>query len=339
MSSMTSKERVLAALNLKEPDRVPWVETYIHKGLAETILGHPVAEQPGRARIYPDIREALSLDNVFYNFSPPRFAEIERRGDMEIVGEGKLKTWEDLEACKKALPDPTSKEFYKPAEDYFKKYGKDFATFAGVRMGPGNTYLSMGLEHFSYMLIDDPDLVDAVMDMFSSFTLKVLEVVQNMDFDVIHMADDLAFKTGTFISPKHMERFFMPHMRKIAEKIEKPWIYHSCGNINSIFDTLLSLGMNSIANLEPGPMDIFQLKKDYAGKVCLTGNIDIHYTLSKGTPEETEAEVKEKIEKVAPGGGYMMASANGLATYCKPENVVAMNDALLKYGNYPIKSS
>lgn len=64
------------------------------------------------------------------------------------------------------------------------------------------------------------------------------------------------------------------------------------------------------------------------------GNIDLHYTLTLGTPEEVEREVKEKIERVGEGGGYILASANGLTHYCKPENVLAMHKALLKYGYY-----
>ncbi|WP_165608224.1 uroporphyrinogen decarboxylase family protein [Desulfoscipio geothermicus] len=299
-------------------------------------MGRPIPDPPGSARTAPEILEVLAIDNISYNFAPPRYAEIEKRGDIEIVGAGKLKTWQDFEECKKKMPDPGAAEFYKPAEEYLKKYRKDYAALAGVRFGPSNTYLSMGIEHFSYMLFDDPDLVDAIMDMFSSFSLRVLEVIQNMDFDVIFVSDDLAFRSGTFISPKHMERFFMPHMRKVAAKIEKPWIYHSCGNINSILDELLTLGMNGISNLEPGPMDIFQLKKDYGNKVCLMGNIDLHYTLSKGTVEETENEVREKIHRVGPGGGYIIATSNGVAAYCKPENIMAMNNALLKYGHYPL---
>jgi uroporphyrinogen decarboxylase len=81
-------------------------------------------------------------------------------------------------------------------------------------------------------------------------------------------------------------------------------------------------------------MDIAEVKKRYGGRICLMGNIDLHYTLTRGTPEETEAEVKRRIEEVGPGGGYILASANSLTAYCKPENVLAMNRALLKYGAY-----
>jgi uroporphyrinogen decarboxylase len=92
--------------------------------------------------------------------------------------------------------------------------------------------------------------------------------------------------------------------------------------------------MNGIANIEPNAMDINELKKKYGRRVCLVGNIDLHYTLTQGTPEEVEAEVKKRIQEVGPGGGYILASSNSIAGYCKPENVLAMHRALLKYGNY-----
>jgi uroporphyrinogen-III decarboxylase len=92
--------------------------------------------------------------------------------------------------------------------------------------------------------------------------------------------------------------------------------------------------MNGLANIEPNAMDIGELKKKYGQRLCLMGNIDLHYTLTQGSPEETAAEVKQRIQEIGPGGGYILASSNGLTAYCKPENVLAMNEALLKYGYY-----
>ncbi len=95
------------------------------------------------------------------------------------------------------------------------------------------------------------------------------------------------------------------------------------------------LGHSIPANVvRKSAMDIAQLKKKYGHLICLMGNIDLHYTLTRGTPEETEAEVKQRILELGPGGGYILASSNGLTAYCKPENVLAMSRALLKYGYY-----
>jgi uroporphyrinogen decarboxylase len=62
------------------------------------------------------------------------------------------------------------------------------------------------------------------------------------------------------------------------------------------------------------------------------GNIDLHYTLTLGTPQEVDAEVRRRIEVVGQGGGYMISSANSITSYCKLENVRAMVDAIRRYG-------
>ena len=58
--------------------------------------------------------------------------------------------------------------------------------------------------------------------------------------------------------------------------------------------------------------------------MCLWGNIDLNYTLTQGTPEEVDAAVKQRIREIAPGGGYICASANSIMPSCKKENIHAI---------------
>ena len=48
----------------------------------------------------------------------------------------------------------------------------------------------------------------------------------------------------------------------------------------------------------------------------LWGNIDLNYTLTQGTPEDVDTEVKQRIREIAPGGGYTGASANSIMPSC-----------------------
>jgi uroporphyrinogen decarboxylase len=102
-------------------------------------------------------------------------------------------------------------------------------------------------------------------------------------------------------------------------------------------DDLLTLGMNGIHPIQPAAMDIKQIKAKYGSRVCILGNIDLDYTLTLGTPDEVDKEVKERIIAAGPGGGYIVTSANSLTDYCKTENVWAMAKAVKKYGKYPLK--
>ncbi|MBT4265048.1 MAG: hypothetical protein HOD85_12655 [Deltaproteobacteria bacterium] len=124
-------------------------------------------------------------------------------------------------------------------------------------------------------------------------------------------------------------------MKKFASTLKLPWVYHSCGNVGRAFDDIMEFGMNGFNPFQPDVNDIFEYKETYGDKICIWGNIDIGHTLTRGTVEETIDEVKEKIARLAPGGGYMMATSNSITDYCKVENVLAMMAAKEKYGKYP----
>jgi uroporphyrinogen decarboxylase len=345
--NVNSRERVLTALKLGKPDRVPWVESSVHNALAEKLLGRGDFEKatvtqrfsaPG-LRIAPEVLEVIALDNLTFSIAPPRFAKSRPYQGMEMISDGQIKTEDDLEKIK--LPDPQDDALYRPAMEFITRFrndkvANDKALGVVCRMGISNTYLSMGMGHFCLTLYDNPEFVLRVIDVFNDWCCHVVEKVNELGFDFMIVPEDMAWKSAPLFSPEMIREFFLPRMRRFAERVKIPWIYHSDGNIMLIIEDLLSLGMNGLANIEPGAMDIGQLKKDYGQRVCLMGNIDLHYTLTLGTPEETEAEVRQRIEEVGVGGGYILASSNGLTSYCKPENVMAMNNALLKYGHYSV---
>ncbi len=332
MEQMTPRERVLTALNLGQPDRVPWVENYVHPSLVNKILGREVTPIKG-ARFSPEIHEKLCLDNVTYDFRPPIYAQTEKAGDLEMIREPWLKGWEDLEKLKKWLPDPDDDAFYANAKEYLK-YKGDYAALASLRLGISNVYNSMGYENFVFALADEPEFVEAAFEVFGDWCAKVIERVNELDFDFVWLSEDIAFQNGPMVTPSQYRKHIFPHAKRVVDKVAKPKVYHSDGDFMAVLDQILEYKPAAIANLEPPVMDIFKLKETHGDKVCLVGNIDLHYTLTRGTPEETAAEVKEKLERVGKGGGYIIASANGLAAYCKPENVLAMNETIVKYGWY-----
>lgn len=147
--------------------------------------------------------------------------------------------------------------------------------------------------------------------------------------------DDLAWNKAPFISPKVFREFFLPHMKEVAQTIKKPWVFHSDGNIAPILEDLIELNMDALHTIQPDVMDISEVKEKYGDKLCLTGNTDLHYTLTRVTTEYVTSEVEERIRAAGKNGGYIISSAMTLADYCKPENVLAMADAIKDYGEYP----
>ncbi|MCK4897621.1 MAG: hypothetical protein KAS38_02495, partial [Anaerolineales bacterium] len=63
------------------------------------------------------------------------------------------------------------------------------------------------------------------------------------------------------------------------------------------------------------------------------GAIDLKQAM-RGEVVEVETEVRERIQVLAPGGGYVLAPSNHLQSDVPAENVVALFRAAREFGAY-----
>ncbi len=338
---MNSRERVLAALRGEEPDRVPYCEIGIDRALAQKLMGwgEPKSQARNLEVNQYTIEEAkaiasfLKLDNLSYLMRAPVYADKSAGQDGRLFyGKGMIQTEADLASLE--LPDPYDDSLYAEAEKFVRQKGEHAAWFV-TRIGIFPTMLSMGIERFCIAVYENRSLVEAVLDRYCDWMIMVAERVCQMGFDVFVSTDDLAFRTGPFLSPALFRDLVMPRHRRVAEKITIPWILHSDGDVMPYLEDLLSLGIAGLHPNEKGAMDIRAMKREYGDRICLLGNVDLNI-LGMGTPEDVEQEVRDLIRDVGPGGGYIVTSGNTLAGYLRPENVLALARATQKYGRYPL---
>lgn len=325
---MNSRERVLAALRREQPDRVPFVEGGIDLPLQRALMG--------KEDFLPEeLNDRIGLDNLMVDFLPPIVGIYEVHEGINFLAKPLLLTRADLDLL--VFPDPEDPALYQAGAALVKRNQGRYAVAAKMRMGASPLLMSMGLEAFSYALADDPGLIDTILGRYADWTIAVVRHLRDVGVDLVWTFDDMAYRTGPMFSPRIFRTVFMPHLRRVADAIKGeglPWIVHSDGNLMPILDELLTLGFDGLHPLEPGPMDIEAVKRAYGQRVCLVGNIDLHYTLTQGTPAEVEAEVKQRIATIGKGGGYMISSANSITSYCKVENVWAMVNAIRTYAPY-----
>lgn len=76
-------------------------------------------------------------------------------------------------------------------------------------------------------------------------------------------------------------------------------------------------------------------KKLYGDRFCIVAGLDQRRTMRHGTPEQVEAEVKRAIEDAAEGGGFMVGAGCTLFQDTPLENFNAVGRAVERYGRYP----
>ena len=75
------------------------------------------------------------------------------------------------------------------------------------------------------------------------------------------------------------------------------------------------------------------MSRRYGNRVGLVGNIFMSDLVHK-QPADIDAQVRDRIERIGAGGGYIISSSNSLTDNMKPENIRAMRDAIRQYGQY-----
>jgi hypothetical protein len=166
------------------------------------------------------------------------------------------------------------------------------------------------------------------------------KAIADAGFDVCTWADDAAYKENTMISPQLWEDLIVPHYTRLNGLSHKGGMltfYHSDGYTAPFFPGLIKSGFNGIQSLEPAAgMNLKELKEKYGHQVCLIGNIDVSRLLPFGTESEVITTVKDCIKNAGKGGGYIFGPCTDIIDSCKPENVNLMMETLLKFGKYPL---
>lgn len=339
---MNSRERVLAALDRKPVDRVPFVETTIGLKVGESLLGHstPTIAIPGlgiRVRNVEDdkaLSRLLHRDNISVRITAPIFSAVAKGASGDVFAEdGLIHSMDDFRKLFK-LPDPDDEAIYELVRHYVEKR-EEFAVVYSTRIAFLSAMMSIGFQTFMEAIYLAPELIDAVMTAYTNWSARVLERVCEIGVDAVKSTDDFAYNTGPFISPAHFRKWVVPYHQAAARSISVPWIAHSDGDIRSILEDMLGMGIHGIHPIDPNCMDIRAFKREHGHRVCVLGNVDVN-TLAMGTPESTYEEVRGLIRDLAPGYGYIISSGNSIPDYVLPGNMVAFAKGIRDWGAYGI---
>lgn len=349
--------RVLTAVGHREPDRVPLIDASISLEIMGRFLGKPVAPDDLQAQVefwtqagYDYIPLAagmmqpgkVTMDSFISRVIQQSLAESGAPGpageDWNLETRHFIANASDFAAFpwEQAADHDLSKfravqQFLPPGMKIVALSGKIFTL----------SWMLMGYEDFCINLKLDPELVEQVVAKVEQIQYDALcKVIEMPNVAAFWAVDDLAFGTGTIISPADTRRLILPRYRRFAELCHahgKPFFFHSDGVLWDILDDLIDLGVDALHPIDPTCMDIDEVKRRYGDRLCLFGNIP-NDLLMAGTPAEVAALTRQRIRTLAPGGGYCVASGNSIPEWTALDNYRAMIETTLDYGVYPIKA-
>ncbi|MCP4753037.1 MAG: hypothetical protein GY866_19285 [Proteobacteria bacterium] len=187
----------------------------------------------------------------------------------------------------------------------------------------------MGLETMAIASKDDPRLVDDIAENVARLCeYAVDKAAAHPAVGAIFYADDMGHNTGPFLSPGFMREIVFSRMKRIADachKHKKPFLLHSCGNIELLMEDLIEVGIDARHSFQDNAYPVDPFYKKYRDRIGIAGGVDVDL-LASATPEAVRLRTKEILDACGPGGRYAMGSGNSVTNYCKIENYYAMID-------------
>jgi uroporphyrinogen decarboxylase len=353
---MNSRERILAALNLQQPDRVPVTDSLFRKDWYDQLLGrHPTIYDPVDCT---ELAALLGMDATLLTYGgypgvasedvgeqyESEWGVVYGRTDMGWPGdhsmEFKVRTPEALDHFHPPDPNaPWRMDRIKRGVDMASKY--DLAVITGVR-GPfaHAAWHFVGMQDLCMCILEDPEFVSRAVRLNTDFNLEICSRMAESGCDVFWITEDLGSNNQPLINPKQYRELFLPHLREVVQHIRslgKVVVLHSDGYILPFLPDLVSTEINGLNPLQrSAKMDIAEVKRKFGDKICLVGNVDNYNVMELGTPADVEAAAKECIRAAARGGGLILASDHTLHEGCTLENARALIAAAHNWGQYPL---
>lgn len=347
--SMTSRERWLAVLENRKPDRVP-MDYWATSEVTERLMQHLGCKR------FISIYEKLNIDglvNAKPKYVGPLIAE-----NSDIYGcyyrnikygtgiyseciYHPLAEYKSITEIERSYKWPTSEMFdysvipekLNGFEDYPVKGGgsEPFLIYKNLR-GMKQAYLDLHMH---------PDIVNYCLDKLFEFCYENTRLIYEQIPDTItlsYIAEDFGFQTGLLFSPTHIREYFIPRMKRMIDLAHNNGVYvlfHSDGSIKKIIPDMINAGIDILNPIQwrCSDMNRKDLKREFGDKIVLHGAMDNQYTLPFGSEAEVRQEVRDNINILGQDGGYILAPCHNIQPVTPTNNILAMYDEGFRKGH------
>jgi uroporphyrinogen decarboxylase len=333
---MNSRQRVAAAVQLQETDRVPVIAQVF--GHAASLAGVPLDDYVRNGEILArcqlsalhhyrydavfsvmDVNVETEAAGSVLRYARDQYPVIERHA-LSLESD-----WDDL-----AVPDPTQAgrmpEMLKTLSILRHELG-DEVVVAGCILGPFTLATQLlGLERTLYLALDDAPRFERLIDFATDFVIRFGQAQLRAGAHLLLVFNPSA--SPAVVPPSFFREFELPRLQRLFLALTESgaaanWL-HVAGPAAPILPYYVQAGVH-IANFDY-PVSAAEASIRLPA-TCLNGNIK-PLLFVEGSPAEIETEAANLLRAFSGRRGFILSSGCEIPPEAKPENVAALVNAI-----------
>jgi uroporphyrinogen decarboxylase len=199
------------------------------------------------------------------------------------------------------------------------------------------SYMLVGMETMMMVFLTEPEFARVVLHRIMDFQLGIARHYAAVGVEIVNLSDDLGTQRGPLLGPSIVEEFLLPEYARLIGFYKQRGVlinFHSCGNVASVVDVLMTLGVDILNPVQATANDLEALRARTQGRMALQGGVS-SATLMDGPPDRIRAEVRTRIGQLGRDGGYFCCQDQELPF--PPTHLDALRAAVAEYGRYPVE--
>jgi [methyl-Co(III) methanol-specific corrinoid protein]:coenzyme M methyltransferase len=334
-ATMTSRERVLAALRREPVDRTPLVNptslaTVELMDLVDAPFPQANREPELMARLAATGHTELGFDSIM-----PVFSIIQESSAIGCKIQWEQKdNWPTVKMTEPIYSETSDIRI----EDDWMEHPDTQCVLEAIRilreaypdvaiigktMGPWSLgYHTFGVERFLLMSLDSEAATKEALEKLKRITIEYGQAQAEAGADAVTLPDHA---TGDLVSGEYYRRYLQELHQEFAEEIPIPIILHICGRTVDRMGYIAETGMAAFhydSKNEPG-----ESMEAVGGKISLVGNVNNPTTLYSRPPEDVKNEVRQNLE----AGVQMVGPECAIPLQTPIESLRAIREAVLEY--------
>lgn len=331
---MNSRERLLSAIQLQTPDRVPCAP-HVGPAMVEQMTGAEWEALCARADVTMSVG-ALGDAEIFGGQYWLDHAQVTREGDQTVTRvetpKGELRTRQirtseatwvaehyykapgDVEKLLSVPYEPPS--FEASAYRTWKaRVGEEGLVALGIPSAFRFCLGFFGSEALYLAIADQPKLVEDLVATMNERLALYIKTCCGQGVRSFWMGGSEHCGPGV-VHPRVFRRMVTPYDRRIVAIIHDHGgivNYHTHGKLRDILDEIIEIGVDVMSPIETGlrgDVTLGGVKARVGDRVCLKGNIDDMAFLAQASPQEVRAAAEACIAQAAAGGGYILSGTD-----------------------------
>ncbi len=187
-----------------------------------------------------------------------------------------------------------------------------------------------------------PEYIEELFDAWSDICISNLKLLYQAVGDkpqaVFLSSTDFGTQRGEVISRDVFRELYFPRYKKVNDWVHEntKWktLFHSCGSIPNIIGDLVDSGVDCLNPIQTSAagMNAADLKERFDDRLVFWGGcVDCQTTISSGTPDDVEKELRERIALLGKHGGLVGAIIHNIQYSTPDENILRIFDVLKDY--------